>query len=208
MSEGQSMPERGRKIPEIVASEKAQDILGGNALIHFTRLEKLPGILSKGIMSPKFAESAGETVTAQYSVSKGDYVYFYRQYNNPDKNKMLLTILGNPSVWAGGNVAVLTDSEGIPSENAVPAFGGSYGREQQAMTHLHIPREKIIGVAIIAGPLGKYLDPELQKDIQEVIKTIQAAGAENSDYAVPVYDQNGNMLWPVEKTREEIIQSI
>lgn len=213
MDEGAKEIPNVPKSPEQVAQEKIRDILAGDLYIHFTRREKVAGIVRWGLLSPEHAEKyvlPGIVVAEHPAKSWPDYVYFYQQREKPNKNSLFLTIYGNPmfddrdNPRFETNIAIVISREGIEDEKAFPLFPSN--KDLQRMTRWKINRENIKGVVVVAGPRGDYSLPVIQTHLQDVIRQIQEASKENPELAVPVYDQEGNILWPMQKTREEILQ--
>lgn len=215
MDEGAKEIPKGPKSPEQVAQDKIRDILAGDLFIHFTRRQKVAGIVRSGLLSPEHAEKYvfPGMVVAEHSIrSLPDYVYFYQQREEPSKNNLFLTIYGNPGIddqdnpRLERNIAIVISKEGVEDEEASPHFPDSFSQDLQRMVRWKIPQKNIIGVVVVAGPKGDYSLPVIQIHLQDVIRQIQEASKESPELTVPVYDQEGNILWPIQKTRKEIFQ--
>lgn len=216
MDQGAKEISKGPKSPEQVTQEKIRDILAGDLFIHFTRKEKVAGIVRWGLLSPEYAEKhvfPGMVLAEHPTKSLPDYVYFYQQRENPNKNSLFLTIYGNPGLDDQDNpryernIAIVISREGIEDEKASPHFPDSSTQDLQRMVRWEIPQKNIKGVVVVAGPKGDYSLSVIQEHVRDVIRQIQEISKENPELAVPVYDQDGNVLWPMKKTREEIFQS-
>lgn len=216
MDQGAEEVLKGPKSPEQFAHEKIRDILAGNLFIHFTRKGKVAGIVRWGLLSPEYAEKhvfPGMVVAEHPTKSQTDHVYCYQQVENPNKNSLFLTIYGNPQLDDQDNpryernIAIVISKEEIEDEKAFPYFPDSSNQDLQRMVRWEIPQKNIIGVVVVAGPRGDYSLLVIQEHVRDVIRQIQEISKENPELAVPVYDQDGNVLWPMKKTREEIFQS-
>jgi len=193
---GTSWEERGRDLsPEEAARGKITDILDGTKAIHFTSIDKITGILAHGLLSQKLAEELAAPIYIEYPTkSSPDYVYYYTQTEDREENQEMLFVLGRESI-GGRFIGMIASKEGLDDQCAIPVFPGSIWETQQKMHKLGIPREKIEGIIVI----GKSkINPKfgIEEDLRDVISQIQRAASANPDYAVPVYDTSGNVLWP------------
>lgn len=195
---------------EEIAKEKIRDILAGDLFVHFTHLNSVPYILRDGILSKSYAASLGiKEVVAEWPIqSSPNHVYYYRESKSEEENRKFFQFMFSPQIQTSQNIVVLLDKSQIIDEEAKPQMPLSillpgWG---QGMAWQRIPQEAIVGITVLSGALGNYLTPERQKDIESTIGYIKDASSSNPYLAVPVYDQNGNVLWPVVSDRGVILK--
>ena len=187
---------------EKVATSKIRDILKGDLLYHNTPRENLSGILKEGLLSKEEARKRGVEFSNMWKQSSPDFAYLYQQSDNPVENKRMLIAGCMPVSLQKRSVAVLLSQEGVETVPAAPVFHGS-NEEKQKMVRGSIPVQNVLGVVTL---VGFKVDNENDKScIDDVVSCIKKQGSEDPRKAVPVYDQDGNVLWPIAKKRNEIL---
>lgn len=188
------------------ALEKARNILDGDLFVHYTKMSKIPGILRHGLLSQQAAKQKGEEIETEWPTkSNPEYVYVFDLKSEEITTEDLLFVLGRDiSVW-DKTVEVLILKEGVVTQPALPFISQAFPELQRMIKH-SVPLENIVGLTI-GGRENKDGHIEIEPYSKNLlIKQIQTATKVNPQYAVAVYNQRGDMLWPVEKKREEILK--
>lgn len=216
--DGPTFSEQPQRAEALQKVPKERDVLKGN-LVHLTTMDRISSILEKGLLSTQAAQASGiEGDFTKWDRSRKDQVYLYEQVESPEDNNLFLLITGAPrNQIHKDNIAVVISSvpdNPLQIKPADPTFPSVTGRpvfseERQKMVQDKLGRENIQGIILVAGPPpNNYENQDMKDQLSQLQKDMETVSQQNPDLAVPIYDQNGNMLWPVKKTREEILKSL
>lgn len=189
------------------------DIFGGQYVFHWTPVENLPRIFSRGIYSADFANRVKDKeFKKQWSFSDDKYVYVVR---HPDD------IFGdavNQELDFGKVVACVIN----PSERDKGLFFGKIWD----CVHFRVAPKEIVGLLVVDHlpkdrrrhpPEKRTIFSELKKRVyitkSFVLKRIERIRGifetmETKTRPLPIYGTSGDMYWPRRMTHDEIVEML
>jgi len=156
------------------------DVVDGGLKFHWTEVEKLPRILSKGFYSESFAKR----------IKDYEFKPLHERLHNADKRYTHVAETPRPTIWEldleKGVAIVVSDlrTRNVYLRLAPRKFVGLMIYDEDEKTDSGLATEEII---------ARRLDQVLQI-------------LNNEDMVLPVYGTSGNLYWPRCMSHEEIVK--
>lgn len=162
------------------------DLLSGEYIFHWTSVDKIPSILSKGLLSPKFASRIAS--------------YGYRAFlTHSDADS---SVYFSPTIE--GYSHVLAQTVGYDRAVAV-AIKSPYGHGK-----LRVPPRKFVGLVVDDQTQERpdHKEEIVERALSSVGKIMDVCNKEGIQLLIPIYGSSGNQYWPECMSHEEIVQML
>ena len=181
---------------EAAAMRRIDDIFKPNTFWHGTTWDKIDLILKDGLINQVLAQRAKKneyhSVYAQAGITDPRQIFFWRT-----------GLKNTPKLMLSGSVGLFVRSERIKQ---------SYqGHDLQYESKTRIRPKEFVGLLLgtkirIGGNLEE--DALIDLRVWHLVRNLLACYEDSSELILPIYDFDGNLLWPKRITHGEILRML
>lgn len=200
------------------ALKKVSDIQAAGTLAHVTTVERLPDILREGILSNDFARRTGRILRRRYANTPTNRVFIAKikaggedevinledlavRVAPPEESHHVAVLIFNPKIEIKAEASGEWRTEQAVKYRISPKdIGGiAVGGSREAL-HSFDPEPEMI--TSLSG------DTKLTQSLKNrVLQVMTHLDVDNPARTLPLYDLNGNLLWPKKISHEQIVNN-